>query len=86
MCRTIWDIRKGGQASSRFPQKQRCRDGREIHHTAASRGGTENPQDNEGHAVSNRKPLTVGAIHPQSRCRVPFLPAASRENGHGSGP
>ena len=37
------------------------------------------PQGNEGQTVSNRKPLTVGAMHPLSRCRVPFLPAASRE-------
>ena len=32
------------------------------------------PQDNEGQAASKWKPLTVGAIHPQSRCRVPFSP------------
>ena len=51
----------------------------------AGRGGGRELQDNEGHAVSNGKPLTVGAIHPPSRCRVPFLPAPSRENGHGNG-
>ena len=30
----------------------------------AGRGGGRELQDNEGHAVSNGKPLTVGAIHP----------------------
>ena len=32
------------------------------------------PQGNEGQAVSNWKPLTVGAIHSQSRFCVPFSP------------
>ena len=39
----ISGIRKGGQADNRF-FKRRGDANREIHHTAASRGGTENPR------------------------------------------
>lgn len=37
------------------------------------------PQGNEGQAVSNWKPLTVGAIHPKAVSVSCFLPASSRE-------
>lgn len=40
----------------------------------AGRGGGRELQDNEGQAVSNRKPLTVGAIHPPKPLPCPVSP------------
>lgn len=69
---------KGGQADNRF-LKRRCYDNRVIHHTAASRGGPENPRTTRVKRFPTGNRLTVGAIHPQIRFRGPFFPASSRE-------
>ena len=60
----ILDIRKGGyykqQVSTKAKVQRRQGDPPHGSQPWRSRG----PQENEGHAVSNGKPLTVGAIHP----------------------
>ena len=69
----ISGIRKGGKTDNRF-LKRRCYDNREIDHTVASRGGPENPRTTRVKRFPTGNRLTVGAIHPQSRCRGPFSP------------
>ena len=75
---SISGIRKGGQTGNRF-LKRRCYNNRVIHHMAASRGGPENPRTTRVKRFPTGNRLTVGAIHPQIRCRGPFFPASSRE-------
>ena len=70
----ILDIRKGGYYKQQVSTKAKVqrRQGDPPHGSQPWRA--REPQGNEGQAVSNWKPLTVGAITPQNRFRVPFSP------------
>lgn len=75
----ILDIRKGGYYKQQVSTKAKVqrRQGDPPHGSQPWR--SREPQENEGHAVSNGKPLTVGAIHPKAVSVSRFLPASSRE-------
>lgn len=75
----ILDIRKGGYYKQQVSTKAKVqrRQGDPPHGSQPWR--SREPQENEGRAVSNGKPLTVGAIHPKAVSVSRFLPASSRE-------